>query len=32
VGKVAWQSFKTVTKTFWGNQKAENYGEVVSDF
>jgi hypothetical protein len=31
VKNVAWQSFKTVNKTFWGNQEAENYGEVVSD-
>jgi hypothetical protein len=31
VGKAAWQALKNVMKSFLGNQKAENYQEIVSD-
>jgi hypothetical protein len=31
VGKSAWQEFKNITKNFFGNHKAENYHEIVSD-
>jgi hypothetical protein len=31
MGKAAWQTLKNVTISFWGNHKAENYHEIVSD-
>jgi hypothetical protein len=31
VKRAAWKSFKNVTSSFWGNNKIENYHDVVAD-